>query len=68
MFAESSPLPCRNHGSHFEKHRTAFEEGGGRDDAILEDEPSGSRVNEKRRNDDDGSSRAGSYREDKEKV
>lgn len=29
----------RRHASHFEKHKTAFEEGGGRDDAIMEDEP-----------------------------
>ncbi|THH28257.1 hypothetical protein EUX98_g5928 [Antrodiella citrinella] len=27
-----------NHSSHFEKHKTAFEEGGGRDDAFIEDE------------------------------
>ncbi|KAF8836171.1 MFS general substrate transporter [Paxillus ammoniavirescens] len=27
-----------NHSSHFEKHKTAFEEGGGRDDALMEDE------------------------------
>ncbi|KAF8873013.1 carboxylic acid transporter [Gymnopilus junonius] len=27
-----------NHGSHFEKHKTAFEEGGGQDDAVMEDE------------------------------
>jgi len=27
-----------NHSSHFEKHKTAFEEGGGQDDAILEGE------------------------------
>ncbi|KAF9222892.1 carboxylic acid transporter protein [Gyrodon lividus] len=27
-----------NHSSHFEKHKTAFEEGGGRDDAYMEDE------------------------------
>ncbi|KAG6912031.1 hypothetical protein DXG01_000279 [Tephrocybe rancida] len=26
------------HGSHFEKHKTAFEEGAARDDALLEDE------------------------------
>ncbi|OJA19521.1 hypothetical protein AZE42_03201 [Rhizopogon vesiculosus] len=26
-----------NHGSHFEKHKAAFEEGGGRDDAIVDD-------------------------------
>ncbi|KAG6876176.1 hypothetical protein C0992_000590, partial [Termitomyces sp. T32_za158] len=26
------------HGAHFEKHRAAFEEGGGRDDALFEDE------------------------------
>ncbi|PPQ70216.1 hypothetical protein CVT26_014473 [Gymnopilus dilepis] len=33
-----------NHGSHFEKHKTAFEEGGGSDDAVMEDEsPEGSR-------------------------
>jgi len=27
-----------NHSSHFETHKTAFEEGGGRDDAFMEDE------------------------------
>ncbi|EIM81380.1 MFS general substrate transporter [Stereum hirsutum FP-91666 SS1] len=27
-----------NHGAHFEKHKTAFEEGGGDDNAILEEE------------------------------
>lgn len=27
---------CRNHGSHFEKHKVAFEEGGGLDDAMAE--------------------------------
>jgi len=42
-----SPLPCyfkheyspasRNHSSHFEKHKAAFEEGGGRDEAIPDD-------------------------------
>lgn len=26
----------RHHSSHFEKHKTAFEEGGGQDDAIME--------------------------------
>jgi SHS family lactate transporter-like MFS transporter len=26
-----------NHGSHFENHKTAFEEGGGRDDAVADD-------------------------------
>lgn len=31
-------LPCRNHGSHFEKHKAAFEEGAARDDAVIEDE------------------------------
>ncbi|KAF8632039.1 hypothetical protein AX15_002083 [Amanita polypyramis BW_CC] len=31
-------LGPENHGSHFEKHKTAFEEGAGRDDAIVEDE------------------------------
>lgn len=31
-------LSLRNHGSHFEKHKTAFEEGGGDDNAILEEE------------------------------
>jgi hypothetical protein len=29
--------PCRNHGSQFEKHKTAFEEGGGMNDAYMED-------------------------------
>ncbi|KAF8526756.1 MFS general substrate transporter [Gautieria morchelliformis] len=32
-------LGPENHGSHFEKHRVAFEEGGGQDDAYVEDEP-----------------------------
>ena len=47
------PLSCcwtyafdlyRNHSSHFEQHRVAFEEGAGRDDAHIEDpaSPSGS--------------------------
>ncbi|KAA1474767.1 carboxylic acid transporter [Dentipellis sp. KUC8613] len=27
-----------NHGAEFEKHKTAFEEGGGRDDAIVDEE------------------------------
>lgn len=32
----------RHHASHFEKHKTAFERGGGRDDAVVEgDEPEG---------------------------
>ena len=31
----------RNLGAHFEKHRTAFEEGGGSDDAVIEDEEAG---------------------------
>ncbi|KAL0961273.1 hypothetical protein HGRIS_006235 [Hohenbuehelia grisea] len=31
-------LGPENHGLHFEKHRTAFEEGGGRDDAFVDDE------------------------------
>jgi len=30
-----------NHGSHFEKHKTAFEIGGGRDDAYIEDDDAG---------------------------
>jgi len=30
----------RNHASHFEKHKTAFEEGGGQDDAYMEEEQS----------------------------
>ncbi|KAK7448471.1 hypothetical protein VKT23_013733 [Stygiomarasmius scandens] len=29
-------LGPENHGSHFEKHKTAFEEGGGEDDAYVE--------------------------------
>ncbi|KAF8889142.1 carboxylic acid transporter protein [Gymnopilus junonius] len=48
-----------NHGSHFEKHKTAFEEGGGQDDAVMEDEitpeegsgrESGSVIDEKQEN------------------
>jgi SHS family lactate transporter-like MFS transporter len=31
-----TPLP-RNHGSNFEQHKTAFEEGAGKDDAMIED-------------------------------
>ncbi|KAF5341471.1 hypothetical protein D9758_013940 [Tetrapyrgos nigripes] len=31
-------LGPENHGSHFEKHKAAFEEGGGEDDAFREDE------------------------------
>jgi hypothetical protein len=31
-------LPCRKHGSQFENHKTAFEEGAARDDALIEDE------------------------------
>ncbi|KIJ08149.1 hypothetical protein PAXINDRAFT_89314 [Paxillus involutus ATCC 200175] len=31
-------LGPENHSSHFEQHKTAFEEGGGRDDAMLEGE------------------------------
>jgi len=30
-----------NHGSHFERHKAAFEEGAGADDAILDDEVEG---------------------------
>lgn len=29
---------CRNHSSHFEKHKTAIEEGGGRDEIAEDDE------------------------------
>ncbi|KAH0826253.1 carboxylic acid transporter protein [Lanmaoa asiatica] len=32
-------LGPEHHSSHFEKHKTAFEEGGGRDDAFMEGEP-----------------------------
>jgi len=42
-----------NHGSHFEKHKTAFEEGGADDDAYVEEEgvpqtPDSSSMSEKR--------------------
>jgi len=30
--------PCRNHGSHFEKAKTAFEQGGGRDELVTNNE------------------------------
>lgn len=33
-------LGPENHASHFEKHKTAFEEGGGQDDAYMEEEQS----------------------------
>lgn len=29
---------CRKHGAHFEKNKTAFEEGAGRDEAILDED------------------------------
>lgn len=32
----------RNHGSHFEKHKTAIEEGGGRDEVAEEERESDS--------------------------
>jgi hypothetical protein len=49
MYTLCSPLGCgcssfvvchvtRKHASHFEEHKTAFEEGGGRDDAVVDDE------------------------------
>lgn len=28
--------PDRHHSSHFEQHKAAFEEGGGQDDAVME--------------------------------
>ncbi|KAK7451730.1 hypothetical protein VKT23_012409 [Stygiomarasmius scandens] len=34
-------LGPENHGSHFEKHKAAFEEGGGEDDAYIGDEAAG---------------------------
>ncbi|KAF8588586.1 MFS general substrate transporter [Ramaria rubella] len=33
-------LGPENHSSHFEKHRVAFEEGAGRDDAYVDEDPS----------------------------
>ena len=38
MHATVTSSLFRNHASHFEQHKTAFEEGGGRDDAVMEDE------------------------------
>lgn len=38
---------CRNHGSHFEKHKAAFEEGGGVDESEDKSAP----VTEKERED-----------------
>ena len=42
MYTLCSPLDCgrssfvvRKHASHFEQHKTAFEEGGRRDDAMM---------------------------------
>lgn len=52
-------MQFRNHGSHFEKHKTAFEEGGGRDEAMIEDEVEGKDV--------ESSSRAESIRVEDEK-
>jgi SHS family lactate transporter-like MFS transporter len=33
-------LSCRNHAAHFEKAKTAFEEGGGNDDLEIDEFPS----------------------------
>ncbi|TCD70885.1 hypothetical protein EIP91_001193 [Steccherinum ochraceum] len=51
-------LGPENHSSRFENHKTAFEEGGGLDDAYIEDETSGQ---------DEANSAEGSFREEKEK-
>ncbi|KAH7909574.1 carboxylic acid transporter protein [Hygrophoropsis aurantiaca] len=37
-----------NHSSHFEKHKTAFEEGAAADDAVLEDESTGSQAGDEK--------------------
>jgi len=37
-----------HHSSHFENHKTAFEEGGGRDDAILDDQILGDDIHEEK--------------------
>jgi len=37
MYTLLISLPLRNHGSHFEAHKAAFEEGAARDDAMIED-------------------------------
>lgn len=40
-------VPFRHHSSRFEKHKTAFEEGGGHDDAVMEGEqPDGNELHE----------------------
>jgi MFS transporter, SHS family, lactate transporter len=31
-------ITCRNHGAHFENHRVAFEEGAGKDDAVIDED------------------------------
>jgi MFS transporter, SHS family, lactate transporter len=33
-------LSCRNHAAHFEKAKTAFEEGGGNDELEIDEFPS----------------------------
>ncbi|KAF7791425.1 hypothetical protein EIP86_002441 [Pleurotus ostreatoroseus] len=51
-----------NHGAHFEKHKTAFEEGGGRDEEADEDDMEG------REGKDSTGSRAESIREDEKRI
>lgn len=65
--ARSSPLPRlrRNHGAHFEKHKTAFEEGGGRDEEVEDDEAGGEAGDKGKELSD---SRAESIREDEKRV
>ena len=51
----------RNHGSHFEKHKAAFEEGGGADDTTPE-------VEEEARADRSSDSRAESIQVDEKRM
>jgi hypothetical protein len=47
-FCQTQPFlsfPFRNHGSHFEAHKAAFEEGAARDDVMIEDVESETKEN-----------------------
>ncbi|KAJ8518320.1 hypothetical protein ONZ45_g4591 [Pleurotus djamor] len=57
-----------NHGSHFEKHKTAFEEGGGRDEAFVEDAESKDGPGARRGDESPSTSQHESVREEKEKM
>ncbi|THU78054.1 MFS general substrate transporter, partial [Dendrothele bispora CBS 962.96] len=58
-------LGPENHGSHFEKHRAAFEEGGGEDDAYIQEDGTNAGPSTMRARDEESGS-AGSVDEKRE--